>query len=337
MPGANFLHVYLACLQLDPEEEDSDSTWTPVSGTNSSTLGADHAGDTKPTDIPLKRVDSESSSLSSVPSEVVSYEVTGDHSYISNMPANGGGAPNVAALGQMVSPQPGGAAASDVAGEPGEEFKSPLKLEFGKDLMEESTGRSADKAQSDAGSDSQPRCEEQPARSGKKKKKSPAASKGKKRKLQPAAGEKKRKSPTKAPDQENGAGSGTPVKEKKRMRLSRYFKYIPDDEYQQFMTPNPLIVPKKQLFECVCGKGETETVRTARSSRRQKHVVMCTVCGTSQHAECMHYDLEDPFRGPYKCPHCHYVSILWSSEIIKLEAAGAFDCLLSSLNFQIVV
>ena len=323
MPGANFLHVYLACLQLDPEEEDSDSTWTPVSGTNSSALGADHAGDTKPTDIPLKRMDSESSSLSSVPSEVVSYEVTGDHSYISSTPANGGGAPSVAALRQMASPQPGDAAASDVAGEPGEEFRSPLKLEFGKDLTEESAGGSADKAQSDAGSESQTRCEEQPARSGKKKKKSPAASKGKKRKLQPAAGEKKRKSPTKAPGQENGAGSGTPVKEKKRMRLSRYFKYIPDDEYRQFMTPNPLIVPKKQLFECVCGKGETETVRTARSSRRQKHVVMCTVCGTSQHAECMHYDLEDPFRGPYKCPHCHYVSILWSSEIIKLEATGA--------------
>lgn len=254
-------------------------------------------------------MDSESSSLSSVPSEFVSYEVTGDHSYIAGMPADSGDAPGVAPLEQMALSSAGDATASDVIGESKEEFKPPLKRRSKKQLTDKGAENGADEMQSGTNSESQPRCKKQSAKLEKKKRKSQAMNKGRKSRPRLAAEEKKRKSP-KVPDEENSTESEEPREKKKTVRLSRYFKYVSEDEYQQFITPNPLIIPKKQLFECVCGKGETESKRIRRSSRKQKHVVMCTECGTSQHAECMHYDLEDPFRGPYKCPHCHYVSML---------------------------
>ncbi|XP_067947672.1 E3 ubiquitin-protein ligase SHPRH-like [Watersipora subatra] len=50
-------------------------------------------------------------------------------------------------------------------------------------------------------------------------------------------------------------------------------------------------------FECTCGLDNTRNVK-----------VQCCVCSLQQHADCVGYDLQDMYRGPYKCPHCHAIS-----------------------------
>lgn len=45
---------------------------------------------------------------------------------------------------------------------------------------------------------------------------------------------------------------------------------------------------------CVCGKTEPGT----------SPLVECEKCQKHQHSTCVHYDLTDPFRGPYYCPQC---------------------------------
>lgn len=37
--------------------------------------------------------------------------------------------------------------------------------------------------------------------------------------------------------------------------------------------------------------------------------VQCSVCAMRQHAFCVRYDVTDPGRGAYKCPHCHAASV----------------------------
>ncbi|CAG0892544.1 unnamed protein product [Cyprideis torosa] len=51
---------------------------------------------------------------------------------------------------------------------------------------------------------------------------------------------------------------------------------------------------KNQEFfntKCICGKGGSEGVS-------------CEICGLFQHPDCLGYDLSDPARGPFYCPHC---------------------------------
>ncbi|XP_013421638.1 E3 ubiquitin-protein ligase SHPRH [Lingula anatina] len=59
-------------------------------------------------------------------------------------------------------------------------------------------------------------------------------------------------------------------------------------------------VDQKEFFECVCG--------TKDEDYDPKPRVQCERCGLWQHAECLAYDLTDPYRGVYKCPHCHVAS-----------------------------
>ena len=59
---------------------------------------------------------------------------------------------------------------------------------------------------------------------------------------------------------------------------------------------------KDGKFECVCGGLEDESGDTRPRAQ-------CEKCGLWQHAECVKYDLADPRRGCYLCPHCHVAAV----------------------------
>lgn len=56
-------------------------------------------------------------------------------------------------------------------------------------------------------------------------------------------------------------------------------------------------VQQKSYFECLCGEAEAEM-------SDPKLRVQCTKCSLYQHAECVQYDVSNPYRGEYICPHC---------------------------------
>ena len=58
----------------------------------------------------------------------------------------------------------------------------------------------------------------------------------------------------------------------------------------------------RQAFECICGDHELEPDDV-------KPRAQCEKCGLWQHADCIKYDLSDPHRGRYLCPHCHAVVV----------------------------
>lgn len=62
-------------------------------------------------------------------------------------------------------------------------------------------------------------------------------------------------------------------------------------------------IGRKEYFECICGSKE------AGFSYQESMKVQCTQCGLWQHSSCVNYDLTDPYRGPYLCPHCHVVAV----------------------------
>ncbi|CAL1537482.1 unnamed protein product, partial [Lymnaea stagnalis] len=86
----------------------------------------------------------------------------------------------------------------------------------------------------------------------------------------------------------------------KGKRKRKGYEYVPvsDEEPGYFSTK---LSAQKQFFECNCGQLDSE----AETVKRGLHTVKCNLCGMSQHAECMNYDLKDPYRGEYLCPHCH--------------------------------
>ena len=95
----------------------------------------------------------------------------------------------------------------------------------------------------------------------------------------------------------------------KRKRKSRgYVEYVPVMDDSAGVSTYFSIKPasRQQWFECSCGKLESEE---EFNDTRYLHTVKCIECGMSQHAECMNYDLRDPFRGDYLCPHCHAVCV----------------------------
>ncbi|CAG0892543.1 unnamed protein product [Cyprideis torosa] len=75
-----------------------------------------------------------------------------------------------------------------------------------------------------------------------------------------------------------------------------YLKPVPSDS-PVFVQPIKPVdkatskVDRRSLFECICGKGGSEGVS-------------CEICGLFQHPDCLGYDLSDPARGPFYCPHC---------------------------------
>ena len=62
---------------------------------------------------------------------------------------------------------------------------------------------------------------------------------------------------------------------------------------------------RQAKFECVCGAKRFHSGRKLRDL----HPVQCVSCHLWQHAECVQYDLTDPHRGEFKCPHCHVASV----------------------------
>ena len=56
-------------------------------------------------------------------------------------------------------------------------------------------------------------------------------------------------------------------------------------------------VEQQDYFECVCGGFLPEDMD-------DKYRVQCSTCGLWQHAECVRYDVSDPLRGDFHCPHC---------------------------------
>ena len=79
---------------------------------------------------------------------------------------------------------------------------------------------------------------------------------------------------------------------KRRVRSSASSGFFESDVYEDiFDSLNEEEFP----VECKCGD---QTVGS-------KHIVVCEKCGLRQHAECVNFDLTDPYRGCYLCPHCH--------------------------------
>ena len=74
----------------------------------------------------------------------------------------------------------------------------------------------------------------------------------------------------------------------------------------------------RQAFECICGDHEIEPDDV-------KPRAQCEKCGLWQHADCIKYDLSDPHRGRYLCPHCHAV-VVSGRFIIHLYSFSHFVC-----------
>jgi len=55
-------------------------------------------------------------------------------------------------------------------------------------------------------------------------------------------------------------------------------------------------------LECQCGAQYSD-------ASDRLHVVQCQRCHSHQHATCVNYDLTDPLRGNYLCPHCHVIEV----------------------------
>ena len=56
-------------------------------------------------------------------------------------------------------------------------------------------------------------------------------------------------------------------------------------------------------FECLCGT--KEDMMTDLEKTQNPLIVQCEICKLWQHAKCVNYDLNDPYRGRFLCPHCH--------------------------------
>lgn len=102
------------------------------------------------------------------------------------------------------------------------------------------------------------------------------------------------------------------TKEKKPVRrksaASKFVELVPEDQYQaKNVFDHFEVVAPKNFFECICGV--SAEAKGTSNSRKEKHRVQCVMCGLYQHAECVGYDLENPYRGQFKCPHCHVLSV----------------------------
>ncbi|XP_076076399.1 E3 ubiquitin-protein ligase SHPRH-like isoform X3 [Mytilus galloprovincialis] len=59
-------------------------------------------------------------------------------------------------------------------------------------------------------------------------------------------------------------------------------------------------VGPKEFFECICGTKESK----AFDHKDTKSNIQCIQCGLWQHAECVNFNLHDPSRPEFMCPHC---------------------------------
>ncbi|RUS85954.1 hypothetical protein EGW08_006283, partial [Elysia chlorotica] len=105
----------------------------------------------------------------------------------------------------------------------------------------------------------------------------------------------------------DSAEGGQAVSSKRKRKSRGYVEYVPVTDDSTAVSTYFSIQPAKrqQWFECSCGRLEGPEGETITSG--DLHTVKCIECGMSQHAECMNYDLRDPLRGEYLCPHCHAI------------------------------
>lgn len=100
-----------------------------------------------------------------------------------------------------------------------------------------------------------------------------------------------------------GGAAGEPVldkpKAKKKRRRIGYVEIVEEVKEEKSM-----LVKQQKAFECMCGSRKQETDGMGGELR-----VDCIKCGLKQHAACMKYDLTNPYRGEYMCPHCHVDSV----------------------------
>ena len=82
-----------------------------------------------------------------------------------------------------------------------------------------------------------------------------------------------------------------------------------------------LKVEQKSYFECLCGEALAEI-------SDEKYRVQCTECSLWQHAECVAYDVSDPYRGVYRCPHC------WTQEN-PIVSGATLIVAPSSISYQV--
>ncbi|KAL4232699.1 hypothetical protein ACF0H5_007387 [Mactra antiquata] len=103
---------------------------------------------------------------------------------------------------------------------------------------------------------------------------------------------------------ENGCQSDIVGEIEKQTKVDGSFDYKINSETKKNIFTEK---PKDQMekFECICGATDP-SIHVNR--RKKKHIVQCSVCHLLQHAECVNYDLYDPLRGEFKCPHCHVAS-----------------------------
>ncbi|XP_056016724.1 E3 ubiquitin-protein ligase SHPRH-like isoform X5 [Ostrea edulis] len=101
-----------------------------------------------------------------------------------------------------------------------------------------------------------------------------------------------------------------PIKVKtagRKKSVNKFVEVIPEDRYQhKNIFDHTESVAPKNFFECICGMGDDS--RETIHKKQTLHRVQCVKCGLRQHAECVSYDLQDPYRGQFKCPHCHVLS-----------------------------
>ena len=93
-------------------------------------------------------------------------------------------------------------------------------------------------------------------------------------------------------------GARKPSKRKKRVFVETVEI---DDAPEPANAFTELPIAQKKYFECICGK--------KGHKRDDKERLQCEKCGLFQHPECVNYDVNDQYRGIYKCPHCHVSSV----------------------------
>ena len=70
-------------------------------------------------------------------------------------------------------------------------------------------------------------------------------------------------------------------------------------------------------LECQCGAQYS-------NPSDKLHVVECQRCHSYQHATCVKYDLTDPLRGNYLCPHCHVIEVCHFIPVCNPDALTCF-------------
>ncbi|XP_076444926.1 E3 ubiquitin-protein ligase SHPRH-like [Babylonia areolata] len=321
-------------MEMECQSEESCMESSAISSSSSSSdfqsLGTFAIKNSEDEKRPLKRVESDSGSFSSVPSEVVSFVVTDDHSYQA-IPHGEDGNCDRNDPESLTLQSSSSHCVPDAATVSEGDFKPPLKLTLKRVSAD---GGETLHDQSSTGSVPQPQTKKQRTTSRKKNLKTTGKKKRKsnnmKQNIQTEKDHKKEKLSTqeencnknrtltkaqkrkllKSVEDENVSEVQNDCAKTKHVRSGKYFYYVTEENVRETLFDNVIKRPRQQLFECVCGEGEEEAEFAngcaPSRKRKRKHQVKCVECGTSQHAHCVNYDLEDPFRGPYKCPHCHY-------------------------------